>query len=328
MRTMKVCIMCGGEGTRLRPLTFERPKPCIPIVNRPSIQHLVAHLTTMGFREVVLTLGYMGKSIEGPWRRIPLRRDITYVHEEIKLGTAGSVKTRQETSRRPGLPGRGRRPCHDLNVLEFYRAHQKEKAMVSVGLISIDDPASTVSPRSMSVRDQTVKEKPAPGRSSPILQAPGCTSAARRSSTTSPRVKYDFARDLFPKLMGEGQVLKGWLARGNWTDVGSPHSLRQAERWKLQDIAFTDIIGDLSIHGAQVQGPVQAGRFHHARQQYEGDRAGGDRQRHHHRGQRPDRPLHEHRREMLIRNNAKIFSSSLYNRLSSGPHHDLREYHR
>ena len=61
---MKVCIMCGGEGTRLRPLTFERPKPCIPIVNRPSVQHLVSHLSNLGFREVVMTLGYMGKDIE------------------------------------------------------------------------------------------------------------------------------------------------------------------------------------------------------------------------------------------------------------------------
>ena len=84
---MKVCIMCGGEGTRLRPLTFERPKPCIPIVNRPSIQHLVSHLSNMGFREVVLTLGYMGNSIEEALGDGSLFGvDITYVHEKTKLG--------------------------------------------------------------------------------------------------------------------------------------------------------------------------------------------------------------------------------------------------
>ena len=55
-------------------------------------------------------------------------------------------------------------------------------------------------------------------------------------------------------MMEEEYVLKGWLARGNWTDVGSPHSLRQAEHWKLQDISFTDIIGNLSMHGAQSRG--------------------------------------------------------------------------
>ena len=51
-----------------------------------------------------------------------------------------------------------------------------------------------------------------------------------------PATKYDFARDLFPHMMEEDYVLKGWLARGNWTDVGSPHSLRQAERWKLRKL--------------------------------------------------------------------------------------------
>ena len=61
---MKVCIMCGGEGTRLRPLTFERPKPCIPIVNKPSMEHLVHTSQSRVFREVVITLGYMGNVIE------------------------------------------------------------------------------------------------------------------------------------------------------------------------------------------------------------------------------------------------------------------------
>ena len=58
-------------------------------------------------------------------------------------------------------------------------------------------------------------------------------------------------------MMEEEFVLKGWLARGNWTDVGMPHSLRQARALELQDIAFTDIIGNLSMHGAQIQGPVR-----------------------------------------------------------------------
>ncbi|MCE5338069.1 MAG: NDP-sugar synthase, partial [Methanomicrobiaceae archaeon] len=71
--------------------------------------------------------------------------------------------------------------------------------------------------------------------------------------------KFDFARNLFPKLMGEGHVLKAWLARGNWSDVGSPRSLREAERWKLQDIGFTNISGDLYIKGARIMGPAQIG---------------------------------------------------------------------
>ena len=142
--------MCGGEGTRLRPLTFERPKPCIPIVNRPSIQHLVSHLSNLGFREVVMTLGYMGKDIEAALGDGSLFGvDITYVHEKTKLGTAGSVRNAKKHLDGQDFLVVGGDHVTDLNVLEFYRVHQKEKAITSIGLISIDDPGNTVLPKSM-----------------------------------------------------------------------------------------------------------------------------------------------------------------------------------
>ncbi|MDO8841733.1 MAG: NDP-sugar synthase, partial [Methanocalculus sp.] len=71
--------------------------------------------------------------------------------------------------------------------------------------------------------------------------------------------KFDFARDLFPSLMNQGHTLKGWLARGNWTDVGSPSMLRQAERWKLNEVGITTIQGTLNVHNAQITGPVRFG---------------------------------------------------------------------
>ena len=149
-----------GEGTRLRPLTFERPKPCIPIVNRPSIQHLVSHLSNMGFREVVLTLGYMGNSIEEALGDGSLFGvEITYVHEKTKSGTAGSVKNAQRYLDGHDFLVVGGDHVTDLNVLEFYRAHQKEKATTTIGLISIDDPVSTVLLRSMLVMKLNVSRK-------------------------------------------------------------------------------------------------------------------------------------------------------------------------
>jgi mannose-1-phosphate guanylyltransferase len=90
---MKVCIMCGGEGTRLRPLTFERPKPCISIVNKPSIEHLVSHLSNLGFHDIIITVGYKSDAIEQALGDGALfGATISYVYEDIKLGTAGSVK--------------------------------------------------------------------------------------------------------------------------------------------------------------------------------------------------------------------------------------------
>jgi len=259
---MKVCIMCGGEGTRLRPLTFERPKPCIPIVNRPSIEHLVAHLSTMGFNEIVITLGYLGSSIEEALGDGSLFGvDITYVREEVKMGTAGSVKNAQEYLDGSPFLVVGGDHVTDLNVLEFYREHRRSDGIVSIGLISIDDPSEYgIAEIDANYDILRFKEKPGPGEIFSNLASTGMyVCDPEIFDYIPPGIKFDFAKDLFPGLMENGASLKGWLARGNWTDVGSPSSLRAAERWILQRLSVTNISGNLSMKGAQILGPVLLG---------------------------------------------------------------------
>ena len=259
---MKVCIMCGGEGTRLRPLTFERPKPCIPIVNRPSIELLVAHLSNMGFNEVVITLGYLGSEIERALGDGSLFGvEITYVHEETKMGTAGSVKNAQAFLDGSPFLVVGGDHVTDLNVLEFYREHRRHDRIVSIGLISIDDPSEYgIAEIDANYDLLRFKEKPAPGEIFSNLASTGMyVCDPEVFDHIPPNTKFDFAKDLFPRLMERGETLKGWLARGNWTDVGSPSSLRMAERWMLQQMTVTNISGNLSMKGAQILGPVMLG---------------------------------------------------------------------
>jgi mannose-1-phosphate guanylyltransferase len=259
---MKVCVMCGGEGTRLRPLTFERPKPCIPIVNQPSIQHLVSHLSNLGFREVIVTLGYMAETIEDALGDGSLFGvEITYVHEKTKLGTAGSVKNAQSHLDEQDFLVVGGDHVTDLNLLEFYREHRSGQTITSIGLISIDEPQEYgIAEIDVNYEIKRFKEKPAPGEIFSNLASTGIyVCSPEIFDHIPPGKKFDFARDLFPHLMNEGYTLKGWLARGNWTDVGSPASLRQAERWKLQDLPYTHISGDLTIKAALIQGPVWLG---------------------------------------------------------------------
>jgi len=253
--------MCGGEGTRLRPLTFGRPKPCIPIVNKPSIQHLVSHLSNLGFNDVVITLGYMSDAIEEALGDGSLFGvNVTYVHEQTKLGTAGSVKNAQKYLEEPFLVVGGDHVV-DLNLLEFYREHLTNDSITTIGLISIDDPTEYgIAEIDANYQIKRFKEKPSPGEIFSNLASTGMYVCDPEIFDHIPAgEKFDFARNLFPKLMGEGHVLKAWLARGNWSDVGSPRSLREAERWKLQDIGFTNISGDLYIKGARIMGPAQIG---------------------------------------------------------------------
>jgi mannose-1-phosphate guanylyltransferase len=318
---MKVCIMCGGEGTRLRPLTFDRPKPCIPICNRPSIEHLVSHLANLGFRDVILTLGYMGRSIEeslGDGSLFGI--NITYVHEKTKLGTAGSVKNAQEYLDSQPFLVVGGDHVTDVNLLEFYREHQRSKAVCTIGLISIDNPQEYgIAEIDVDYNILRFKEKPAPGEIFSNLASTGMYMLDPEIFGHIPAGrKCDFARDIFPKLLEEGRNVKAWLARDNWSDVGSPASLRQAEQWKLREIAYTSISGDLYIKGSQVQGPVQLGASitlgAHSRiigpVSIGSGTSIGD-----HVLIGPYTSIGEH---CLIRANSKIFSSSIYNRVVIG----------
>ncbi len=252
--------MCGGEGTRLRPLTFERPKPCIPIMNIPSIVHLVAHLSNLGFHEVIITLGYMAGAIEqilGDGSMLGIH--IHYVHEREKLGTAGSVKNAQKYLEDRSFLVVGGDHVTDINLLEFYREHQAGKALTTIGLISIDDPCEYgIAEIDVTNQIQRFKEKPSPGEIFSNLASTGMyVCEPEIFNFIPPSTRFDFARDLFPLLMEKGKRLHGWLARGNWTDVGSPRSLRQAERWKLHEQATTTITGELHTSGARISGPVQ-----------------------------------------------------------------------
>lgn len=254
--------MCGGEGTRLRPLTFDRPKPCIPIVNAPSILHLVSHLSQLGFTDIVVTLGYKGDEIievlgDGSLFGV----EVTYIHDRIKLGTAGSVKNAQQYLDGAPFIVVGGDHVTNIDLLAFYREHLASDSMITIGLLSIDDPCEYgIAEIDVNYQIRRFKEKPAPGEIFSSLASTGIYVCNPDVFDHIPaQTQFDFAKDLFPTLMKEGYVIKGWLARGNWTDVGSPRSLRQAERWKLQEIPFTTITGNFTVKGSKVVGPVRFG---------------------------------------------------------------------
>jgi len=141
---MKTCIMCGGEGTRLRPLTFDRPKPMIPLLNKPSVVHLVEHLAKEGFSDIVLTLGYLGGEIEAALGDGSMYGvHIEYVREKDKMGTAGSVKNAEELFEGEPFMVVGGDHVMDIGLREFVRFHEKNDALVTIGLLPLTIRANT-----------------------------------------------------------------------------------------------------------------------------------------------------------------------------------------
>jgi mannose-1-phosphate guanylyltransferase len=253
--------MCGGEGTRLRPLTFDRPKPMIPLLNKPSLVHLVEHLAVEGFNDIVLTLGYLGGEIEevlGDGSIYGVH--IEYVHEKEKLGTAGSVKNAEALFEGEPFMVVGGDHVMDLDLRQFFRFHEKNDALVTIGLLPIDDP------REYGIVDLDAKgrinrffEKPGPGEIFSNLASTGIYVCDSEILNIIPKSKYDFAKDLFPDIMSKGEKINGFLVRGQWTDIGNPKAYREACRWMLEQMPGTNISGRLNIKDAKVTGPIQIG---------------------------------------------------------------------
>lgn len=91
---MKALILVGGFGTRLRPLTFSKPKPLVEFINQPMMEHQIAALAKVGVTEIILAVGYQ------PAVMMPFAEEmkskygvtVTMSHEQVPLGTFGAVK--------------------------------------------------------------------------------------------------------------------------------------------------------------------------------------------------------------------------------------------
>ena len=103
---MKAVVMAGGAGSRLRPLTVNRPKPMVPIVNKPVLGHILDLLKSYGITEVIITLRYLASMVQNFFEDgASIGMKLTYVVEDGPLGTAGSVifplATDRRSNRRP-----------------------------------------------------------------------------------------------------------------------------------------------------------------------------------------------------------------------------------
>src|SRR5689334_3034699 len=137
---MKAVIMAGGEGTRLRPLTSNQPKPLIPIANRPMMEHVLRLLTRHGFDDVVVTLAFHPQMIRtyfGDGSEFGVR--VAYATEESPLGTAGSVGNAKDELTEAFLVISGD-VLTDIDLSEVVRFHRERGAMATIALKAMENP--------------------------------------------------------------------------------------------------------------------------------------------------------------------------------------------
>jgi mannose-1-phosphate guanylyltransferase/phosphomannomutase len=220
---VKAVVMAGGEGSRLRPLTIGRPKPMVPIVNKAVIHHIFDLLKHHGITEVIVTLRYMASAIEDFFGDgSSLGMQITYVIEEAPLGTAGSVKNAAQYLDDTFIVISGD-ALTDFNLQEIVRVHRERRAMASITLTRVPDPLEF----GVIITDEA-------GRVTQFLEKPSWGEVISDTVNTGlyvlepevldlipEGVPYDFASELFPRMLAEKCALYGYVAEGYWCDVGN-----------------------------------------------------------------------------------------------------------
>ena len=229
---MKAVILAGGRGTRLQAVTHGSiPKPMAELMGRPLLEHIIRHLRQCGFDRLCCTLAFQGEQIRryfGDGADFGVR--LEYRTEESALGTAGAVKNCADfTAGDDFLVISGDAAC-DLDLRALWEVHQRRRPAVSMGLYPHEAPL----PYGLAVTDKRgyicrFIEKPAWGQVVTDLVNTGIYVLGKQAMDLVPGgIPYDFARDLFPRMLRDGAPLLGVPMEGYWRDIGNPGSYYRA----------------------------------------------------------------------------------------------------
>lgn len=252
---MKVVVMAGGEGSRLRPLTSNLPKPLVPVATMPIMEHTIRLLASQGFEDFIVTTFYLGDEIKGyfgdgrDWNV-----NIQYSREPVPLGTAGSVKKAEESLKdAPFLivSGDALTDCDFQKAIEF---HKSKNALATLILYPVQNPL-----------EFGVVITESDGKVSRFLEKPTWSEVISDTVNTGmyiidpkvfdlmePDQNYDWSQDIFPRLLESGAPVYGYTMNGYWCDVGSLSQYREAQEHVLNRLVKLPIPGELQDSGVSV----------------------------------------------------------------------------
>ncbi len=272
---MKAVIMAGGEGSRLRPLTIRRPKPMVPVVDRPCIVHIIELLKRHGITEMVATLQYLAGDIQeylGDGSGFGV--NLHYTIEETPLGTAGSVRHAEKYLDGTFMVISGD-ALTDFDLTAAVQYHRQKKAMATLVLKRMPNPLEYgVVIIGDDGRVRQFQEKPSWGEVfSDTVNTGIYILEPDIFKYYEPGQVFDFSNNLFPILLEKGDEMFGYVAEGYWCDIGSiPDYMRASADYlsgmvnlprlgtELEPGSGIRVMDDVEIdRDAHIQGPVFLG---------------------------------------------------------------------
>ena len=225
---MKAVVLVGGEGTRLRPLTETTPKPLLPLVDRPILDHVLDHLVAHGVREVIMSSPYLEETFDPFIRSRGEDPSITWVTEREPLGTGGAIVSVLHLLGEEPFFALNGDILTDLDLGALRSTYDARSASVTIALHAVVDArAFGLVETERDGRVTAFREKPSaaiPGdiNAGTYLLDPGALRAWDRGTTIS------IETEIFPALIRMGVPMFGFLSDTYWLDLGTPAQYVQA----------------------------------------------------------------------------------------------------
>ncbi|MCI8497638.1 MAG: NTP transferase domain-containing protein [Clostridiales bacterium] len=265
---MKAVIMAGGEGSRLRPLTCDLPKPMARLCGRPVMEYILDLLSMHGVEEAAVTTRYLpnaissafsedGDNTQGRYRNIRLQ----FVTEDQPLGTAGSVKHAAVGFDSAFIVISGD-ALTDFDLTQAVQFHREKGAAATLLVREVDDP-----------REYGLIDYSESGRVTGFLEKPGWPQATTDKANTGIYIldpivldmipdhqEFDFSKDLFPMMMEQGMPLFAYEAQGYWCDIGDLNTYLSCQRDILEGKTAFECEGRVA-DGVYCRGSLPQGNY-------------------------------------------------------------------
>lgn len=259
---MQAIVLVGGEGTRLRPLTSDVPKPAVTLVDRPFLAYAIEWLAAHGVTEVVLACGFLPDVLRetlGEEERGGVA--ITYVAEPEPLGTAGAIRFAADAlgdRLEDSFLALNGDVLADLDLSALLRSHEERGAQASIGLHPVEDSSAyglvrcDEEGRVLEFLEKTGEAVPGEINAGAYVLNRSVLDLVPAGQAVS------IEREVFPRLVGEG--LYGLLLEGYWMDIGTPERYLQAS-WDILEARVRTQVeptspGQLIAAGATIAGEV------------------------------------------------------------------------
>src|ERR671918_764728 len=223
--------LAWGEGSRLRPLTSNMPKPMLPVANRPLMEHILMLLREHGITDVVATVQFLPSMIRNYFGDgSDLDVSLAYATEDVPMGTAGSVLGARDLLDGSFLVVSGD-ALTDLDVREVIASHREKEAAATIVLKRVPDPLEFgIVMTKENGRIERFLEKPSWGQVFSDAINTGIYVLEPEVLDLIPDDRpYDFSSELFPRMLADGLPIFGFVTDDYWTDVGNAEAYLQAQ---------------------------------------------------------------------------------------------------